>query len=198
MNTKHLFSAVVLGFASSIAHAATIWVPTSQDTDFVVLNFGDLNLNGASLALFDDCDVGFSNPLFIGNGTDGGEIWFDPPPPATGDIEVTSFDTFGNQTGQMVLSDSNAFMLAVTRDQGNSWLSDTFTDLVGNDTWLIRFDRKMDCPVVRIEDGGGPNGRCMEHAGVLGIDLQPIPVPAAIWLFGSGLLGLVAVARRRA
>ncbi len=26
---------------------------------------------------------------------------------------------------------------------------------------------------------------------------QPIPIPAAVWLFGSGLLGLVAVARRR-
>ena len=27
--------------------------------------------------------------------------------------------------------------------------------------------------------------------------LAPIPVPPAVWLFGSGLLGLVAVARRR-
>ena len=26
---------------------------------------------------------------------------------------------------------------------------------------------------------------------------QPVPVPAAVWLFGSGLLGLVAVARRK-
>jgi len=30
------------------------------------------------------------------------------------------------------------------------------------------------------------------------VDLAPIPVPAAVWLFGSGLLGLVGVARRRA
>ena len=27
--------------------------------------------------------------------------------------------------------------------------------------------------------------------------VQPIPVPAAVWLFGSGLLGLVGIARRR-
>ena len=26
---------------------------------------------------------------------------------------------------------------------------------------------------------------------------QPVPIPAAVWLFGSGLLGLVGVARRR-
>jgi hypothetical protein len=26
---------------------------------------------------------------------------------------------------------------------------------------------------------------------------SPVPVPAAAWLFGSGLLGLVGIARRR-
>ena len=30
-----------------------------------------------------------------------------------------------------------------------------------------------------------------------GATLQPVPVPAAVWLFGSGLAGLVSVARRR-
>ena len=25
----------------------------------------------------------------------------------------------------------------------------------------------------------------------------PVPIPAAVWLFGSGLLGLIAIARRR-
>ena len=28
-------------------------------------------------------------------------------------------------------------------------------------------------------------------------DVTPVPVPAAVWLFGSGLLGLVGVARRK-
>ncbi len=32
---------------------------------------------------------------------------------------------------------------------------------------------------------------------VVSIDTSPIPVPAAVWLFASGLLGLVGIARRR-
>lgn len=33
--------------------------------------------------------------------------------------------------------------------------------------------------------------------GGVGLSINPIPVPAAVWLFGSGLIGLVGVARRR-
>ena len=35
-------------------------------------------------------------------------------------------------------------------------------------------------------------------SSTLGISLSPIPVPAAIWLFGSGLLGLIGFSRRKA
>jgi PEP-CTERM motif len=27
--------------------------------------------------------------------------------------------------------------------------------------------------------------------------LTPVPVPAAVWLFGSGLLGLIGIARKK-
>ncbi|MCW9012419.1 MAG: VPLPA-CTERM sorting domain-containing protein [Gammaproteobacteria bacterium] len=30
-----------------------------------------------------------------------------------------------------------------------------------------------------------------------GINITPVPVPAAVWLFGSGLIGLASIARRR-
>ena len=33
--------------------------------------------------------------------------------------------------------------------------------------------------------------------GMYGIEISQVPVPAAVWLLGSGLIGLVGVARRR-
>jgi len=36
------------------------------------------------------------------------------------------------------------------------------------------------------------------HNAVQSGDVSAVPVPAAVWLFDSGLLGLVGVARRKA
>ena len=33
--------------------------------------------------------------------------------------------------------------------------------------------------------------------GQYGIEISQVPVPAAVWLFGSGLIGLVGIARRK-
>ena len=42
--------------------------------------------------------------------------------------------------------------------------------------------------------GFWPNQGAISHVSIMG---SPVPVPAAVWLFGSGLLGLVGVARRK-
>jgi len=47
---------------------------------------------------------------------------------------------------------------------------------------------------------GYPNNFTNFDVRVIGgdVSLTPVPVPAAVWLFGSGLLGLVGMARRKA
>jgi len=35
------------------------------------------------------------------------------------------------------------------------------------------------------------------EANLLVVDYSPVPIPAAVWLFGSGLIGLVGVAKRK-
>ena len=50
-------------------------------------------------------------------------------------------------------------------------------------------------------DANGIPGTAMTAGPFAGFEptftLQAVPIPAAVWLFGSGLLGLVGVARRR-
>jgi hypothetical protein len=50
--------------------------------------------------------------------------------------------------------------------------------------------------------GVGPQGckayaQSMQVNGVAGLLANAVPVPAAVWLFGSGLIGLLAIGRRR-
>lgn len=46
-----------------------------------------------------------------------------------------------------------------------------------------------------ITPGLNSNGQVVQYQGLVGH--SPVPIPGAIWLLGSGLLGLVAVRRRR-
>lgn len=43
----------------------------------------------------------------------------------------------------------------------------------------------------------GNGGFGLDINGIWSINTSPVPVPAAVWLFGSGLVGLAGVARRR-
>ena len=45
--------------------------------------------------------------------------------------------------------------------------------------------------------GDGNRGGCDFNPNLPGCDVPAVPVPAAVWLFGSGLLGLVGIARRK-
>jgi hypothetical protein len=69
----------------------------------------------------------------------------------------------------------------------------------GNQTWMLASvdgngDGVMGIPMAV----GGPieGYNANFNANLVPVIVDPIPIPAAAWLFGSGLLGLVGVMRR--
>ena len=83
-----------------------------------------------------------------------------------------------NSGGNLTLTNAPDFVLAVYDTNISAWVGDSNPVFYGNgNAAQLTFDLS---------------------GGVLVVDVQPIPVPAAVWLFGSGLIGLAGVARRRA
>ena len=63
--------------------------------------------------------------------------------------------------------------------------------------WDVNADGSLTAAAVPgMENGPFPGFNAAFDLTAAGL-INPIPVPAAVWLFGSGLLGLVGVARRR-
>jgi hypothetical protein len=182
MNIKNFLAAAVLTSFASVVNASTIWAPTNEDTDFLTLSIAGIDLNGAMLAMFDDSDIDTyaGSWLLIGDNV-GAEVRFTT---SGSDTIANSYTQSGASgvfvDGPLTLTGSSAFTLAVSYDNGSTWLGDTSWETTDSpDAFLIHFD--------------GIHG----NAATIGIDLAPVPVPAAVWLFASGLIGMVGVARRR-
>jgi hypothetical protein len=70
-------------------------------------------------------------------------------------------------------------------------ISDTLLSTLGIDSLGTRNIH------LRVSDIFGATSVTTAQLEVLDASLKPVPVPAAAWLFGSGLIGLVGVARRK-
>lgn len=77
--------------------------------------------------------------------------------------------------------------------QSNYWSSTEIHVPQPNSAWSFNF-------------GGGFQGFSHQslslsawavHSGDVGVAIPSVPVPAAVWLFGSGLLGLIGIAKRK-
>jgi hypothetical protein len=171
VKTKLIYALVGMVSLLSVARvdAATIvWQPTDGDVNFIYTTVAGFNL-----AIFDvdDFDTSQTSPLLLNTGTGADTIDI----VAAGiDFSATSSVT-GNTT---TLFNDSQFVIAIT--DGVSWFEPVsyFETAPGSNIYQITFSNGL----------------------VTSIDAVPtvVPVPAAAWLFGSGLIGLVGVARRRA
>jgi hypothetical protein len=178
---------ISLTLSSVNAWSATVYAPTNQNVNFI--NADDLcYINGtgcpdAILGIFDDSDATYAGSyLAISLGLNG---------------DVANFAEIIGQEIDYNLSN-------------NSGLSPNNSILSGNDHFLIALRTPAAtggwaAPDVELCNDISESCRLSWDIGgsVLAIDLvavgppSEIPVPAAVWLFGSGLLGLVGIARRK-
>jgi len=162
------FLGVLCGFAFFVSGSA------SASTVFAPTD-GDINFllpefsAGTWLAMFDDSDTSF-----------GGSYLFIPAPTiVTVTVGGTNSGDFTAKiegtTPTLNLTGSDWFRLAISTNSGTSWSGDTGYDYLGANSYRVHFS----------------------NGSVLQVDAQVVPVPAAVWLFGSGLLGLAGIARRK-
>lgn len=165
-NTIMAMISIATGLVTTQLNAATIFAPTDGDVNFLL---GDLL--GAQLAIFDDADQSYTGPSLDVQISD--VVGF-AGPNGSGDHIATN-TTSGNT---LTLTGSSNFILGLSLDNGISWIADSSVSAIGANAYSVSF-------------GNGSN--------LIQVDVQivpPVPVPAAVWLFGSGLLGLVGVIRK--
>lgn len=70
-------------------------------------------------------------------------------------------------------------------DNTNGWTSDTAV--------VLQIQNNLSATSTELGDAAW----IQKKFGAVGVTVNPVPVPAAVWLFGSGLIGLAAMARRK-
>jgi hypothetical protein len=180
---KNIASASGIGLLMLISGQASAYICTGAGNDLVDPLCDHDEISAALGVPFDDTllakDDDPNNP---GPGSEGST--------AFGTLEVTQVAntvdgtvifTYTGQTPQVIIEKADGWYSVY------DWVKQ-INDL-GSDTYSL--DREFgdfNCNAQGINCGAGTS-----HVSAYGV----VPVPAAVWLFGSGLLGLVGIARRK-
>lgn len=73
----------------------------------------------------------------------------------------------------------------------DQWLTVTISGLADGQHYITGTD------ITGVENCGSWNAGCWPTGDTLTVNLGAVPIPAAVWLFGSGLIGLIGIARRK-
>ena len=182
MKIFNFVAAGVIALAGTAANAATILMPTDGDVNLFALQ------PGINLAIFDDADISTIDGTNVITSVNALPVIHETVPLYGGLIDFTGPD--GSGVYRALNTDSPAsvlefaqdgsadnFIVGLSVDGGNTWFADIGNTTTTANSVLLTFATDV---------------------STLQVDVRVVPVPAAVWLFGSGLLGLVGVARRRA
>ena len=171
--------------------------------DITGLGTIDVTITGAGTHSFDaffdheidEPDNTFFNETGFATGTvAAGQSWeIDEPGYVDGDIfENFQAGALDNQIGVSIYGDT------IFPDDVSMAMGWDFT-LANGETALIMLMLGTIQPTSGffLEHNDPDSDKSIYLSSTLGISLSPIPVPAAIWLFGSGLVGLIGFSRRK-
>ncbi|HEY9199382.1 MAG TPA: hypothetical protein VIR60_08450 [Gammaproteobacteria bacterium] len=165
--------AAFLGTAMCSSAQAIVFSPTDTTVNFVPI----LGVGPTLIGLFDDSDMDFSGG-YLAVQSSGDQASFSP---TAGGFSLSNASGLAPTT--FALSGSDYFTLAAWSPLTNSWLA---PDAVY-------------CSAVSSSCALSWSGILVELAVDL-VETPPfaaIPIPSSVFLFGSGLMGLTVVARRR-
>jgi len=103
--------------------------------------------------------------------------------------------------GIMVCNDFNIFNASGLGATGalTDWNGSASVNLADTITWgsdtFVQLSLQNNLLATTLDDGD--TAMIQKKLGAIGITVNPVPVPAALWLFGSGLIGLAAFAKRK-
>lgn len=201
MKTKNLFSALLIAgiaLAASPASASSYTyyldqsntLPDGTDYASVLVDDAGGNLNFTVTAL-SPTNWKFSNFYFNLGGTVGTVSLLGLPTGWVSDTDqnVSAFGVFSDGEKKQGPGGSLQSSFSFVADSN---VSLSLTNLVPNaDGWI--FAAHMQCQGTSCSEVDGNSSHFIAGPG----ELNPVPIPAAAWLFGSALLGFVSLSNRR-
>ena len=212
--TKQLIVAAAL-LGTNTAYASTLdWSAVSLDGAFPDFSFTDATLGDVTISYSNDTEFYGLTSTFandsLGFGDTGGETLTFSWSNSVESMNVTFWDVDAEP-------DTLGESLTFTTFADVSIVSLGSTDLwnVGTETLSSSYGTKTDnkdpgnFSVLNFSNASGFNeitfnwsvDSGVDSVGSVGIgditDITVVPLPAAFWLFGSGLIGLIGIARRK-
>lgn len=172
---NRVFLGVMLGVAvSSSVQAAAVYMPTDSTVNFLSL----LGTTSATIGIFDDSDPLFSGAYLAIDPT-GDQIFFSPN---GADFDLSN--SSGTAPFTLTLTGSDQFSIAARASAASPWIEpDAVVCSAVSDSCSLSWNALLVELAVDLAQAEPPGGS--------------VPVPTSILLFGSGLVGLAVVARRR-